>query len=245
MSQSDLPSDPGSGKRKSQRPRTRCAICRADARAPIVFGDIRPSIAELMAADHPALGHDDVICRHHLTDYRTRHVENILARERGELSELERQVVASLAREETVSQDIEEDWEGKRSFGERAADIIAEFGGSWRFILSFIAVLIVWMIFNVLAAFGAFDPYPFILLNLVLSCLAALQAPIIMMSQKRQEHKDRLRSQNDFRVNLKAELEIRHLHEKIDHLLTRQWERLVEIQQVQLEIMHDLSRRSR
>ena len=84
-----------------------------------------------------------------------------------------------------------------------------------------------------------FDPYPYILLNLVLSCLAAIQAPIIMMSQKRQEAKDRLRSENDFRVNLKAELEIRHLHEKIDHILTRQWERLAEIQQIQLEMMQD------
>jgi uncharacterized membrane protein len=90
-----------------------------------------------------------------------------------------------------------------------------------------------------------FDPYPFILLNLVLSCLAAIQAPIIMMSQKRQEAKDRLRSENDFRVNLKAELEIRNLHEKIDHILTRQWERLAEIQQIQLETMQDPTLRKR
>ena len=94
--------------------------------------------------------------------------------------------------------------------------------------------------FNLVAAGRSqFDPYPFILLNLVLSCLAAIQAPIIMMSQKRQEAKDRLRSENDYRVNLKAELEIRHLHEKMDHILTRQWERLAEIQQIQLEIMQD------
>jgi len=90
-----------------------------------------------------------------------------------------------------------------------------------------------------------FDPYPYILLNLVLSCLAAIQAPIIMMSQKRQEAKDRLRSENDYRVNLKAELEIRHLHEKIDHILTRQWERLAEIQQIQLELMQDPAIRKR
>ena len=88
---------------------------------------------------------------------------------------------------------------------------------------------------------AVFDPYPFILLNLVLSCIAAIQAPIIMMSQKRQESKDRLRSENDYRVNLKAELEIRHLHEKLDHLINRQWERLAEIQQIQLEIMEDLA----
>jgi uncharacterized membrane protein len=91
----------------------------------------------------------------------------------------------------------------------------------------------------VVAGRSQFDPYPFILLNLVLSCLAAIQAPIIMMSQKRQEAKDRLRSENDYRVNLKAELEIRHLHEKMDHMLTRQWERLAEIQQIQLETMQE------
>ena len=100
--------------------------------------------------------------------------------------------------------------------------------------------------YNVWAATrDVFDPYPFILLNLVLSCLAAIQAPIIMMSQNRQEDKDRLRSQNDYRVNLKAELEIRYLHEKIDHLINRQWERLAEIQQIQLEIMQDMAQRKR
>ena len=88
----------------------------------------------------------------------------------------------------------------------------------------------------------AFDPYPFILLNLILSCVAALQAPIIMMSQKRQEAKDRLRSLNDYQINLKAELEIRHLHEKMDHLISRQWQRLAEIQQLQLEIMSERRR---
>src|SRR3954451_24311815 len=97
-----------------------------------------------------------------------------------------------------------------------------------------------WMGFNIWAATRVvFDPYPFILLNLILSCLAAIQAPIIMMSQKRQETKDRLRSLNDYRVNLKAELEIRHLHEKLDHLVTKQWQRLAEIQQLQLEIMQE------
>jgi uncharacterized membrane protein len=107
-------------------------------------------------------------------------------------------------------------------------------------------VLVLWIALNVrMAASAVFDPYPFILLNLVLSCLAAIQAPVIMMSQKRQEAKDRLRSQNDYRVNLKAELEIRQLHEKIDHLINRQWERLAEIQQIQLEIMQDLVSRRR
>jgi uncharacterized membrane protein len=167
-----------------------------------------------------------------------------LERERGELSDLERQVVESLAREETVARDVEAAWAGKRTFGERVSDFVADFGGSWNFIISFFVILLVWIAFNVWAATqGVFDPYPFILLNLVLSCLAAIQAPIIMMSQKRQEAKDRLRSENDYRVNLKAEFEIRHLHEKLDHLINRQWERLAEIQQIQLEIMEELPSR--
>jgi len=229
-----------------KRPRPHCAICGKDAREPVSFGAVRPAIATLMSVDHPRLTADDTVCGHHVGEYRTRYVAELLERERGELSELDRQVVASLAREETIARDVEAAWEDRRSLGEKAADIVAAFGGSWAFIGLFFAVLVLWMAFNVWAASRAvFDPYPFILLNLVLSCLAAIQAPIIMMSQKRQEAKDRLRSENDYRVNLKAELEIRHLHEKLDHLLNRQWERLAEIQQIQLEIMQDSTRHRR
>jgi uncharacterized membrane protein len=149
-------------------------------------------------------------------------------------------VVKSLAHHAILTANVEEEIQGDRSLGERLADGVARFGGSWTFLILFAIVLAVWMAVN--AAEGsdrAFDPYPFILLNLVLSCLAAVQAPIIMMSQRRQEAKDRMRSLNDYRVNLKAELEIRHLHEKIDHLITRQWERLAEIQELQIELLQE------
>lgn len=223
-----------------------CAVCGAPAEQPIAFGMVRPSLAAGLANVHPALGPDDVICRKHLTQERSRYVEQLLERERGEISQLERQVVESLAREETVARNIEAAWEGRRTFGERISDFIADFGGSWNFIIGFMATFGLWIAFNVwVTTTRVFDPYPFILLNLVLSCVAAIQAPIIMMSQKRQEAKDRLRSENDYRVNLKAELEIRHLHEKLDHLINRQWERLAEIQQIQLEIMEDLAARER
>ena len=203
---------------------------------------IRPAIAQAMLADHPGLTADSAVCRKHLIAYRTRYIEDMLVRERGEVSDLERQVVESLAREETVSRNVATAYDDKRTLGERAADVVAEFGGSWNFIGAFAVVMAIWMGFNVWAATRAvFDPFPFILLNLVLSCLAAIQAPIIMMSQKRQETKDRLRSENDYRVNLKAELEIRHLHDKLDHLINQQWERLAEIQQIQLEIMQDMA----
>jgi uncharacterized membrane protein len=228
--------------RRRQADRPHCAICGEAMRERIVFGMVRPSLANGLMAANPNLTPEDMICRKHLTEQRTRYVEQLLERERGEISELERQVVESLAREETVARDIEAAWEGRRTFGERISDFVADFGGSWNFIISFFVVLLIWIGFNVwISSRAVFDPYPFILLNLVLSCIAAIQAPIIMMSQKRQESKDRLRSENDYRVNLKAELEIRHLHEKLDHLINRQWERLAEIQQIQLEIMEDLA----
>jgi uncharacterized membrane protein len=231
-----------SGKPARHRARARCAICGEEAHEPLVFGTIRPAIAQAMLAEHPGLTADSTICRKHLMAYRSRYIEDMLARERGEFSELERQVLESVAREAIISKDVEAAWDDRRSVGERAADMVADFGGSWNFIGLFFAMLVIWMGYNVWAATQAvFDPYPFILLNLVLSCLAAIQAPIIMMSQKRQEAKDRLRSENDYRVNLKAELEIRNLHDKVDHLITRQWERLAEIQQIQLEMMQDLA----
>ena len=126
-----------------------------------------------------------------------------------------------------------------RTIGQRASDKLTEHMGSWHFILLFFAFLSIWMTTNVLLLIYRWDPYPFILLNLCLSCLAAIQAPIIMMSQNRKDQKDRLRAQNDYKINLKAELEIRHLHEKIDNLTKHQWQRLLEIQKMQLDLLED------
>ena len=147
------------------------------------------------------------------------------------------------AEDEPVAEDVEAAFDQQRSFGARAADLVASFGGSWTFILLFLLVLVIWMAINASRFLGAnFDPYPFILLNLVLSCVAAIQAPIIMMSQRRTEAKDRMRAENDYKVNLKAELEIRHLHEKFDHQLARQWARLAEIQRIQIEMLEETAR---
>jgi uncharacterized membrane protein len=118
---------------------------------------------------------------------------------------------------------------------------MADFGGSWAFILSFAAILTIWIVIN-LHVRTPFDPFPFILLNLILSCIAAIQAPIIMMSQNRQEHRDRLRAEEDYKVNLKAELEIRALIAKIDQLRQHQWRRLLELQHIQLDLMNELSK---
>ncbi|WP_100959724.1 DUF1003 domain-containing protein [Bosea sp. FBZP-16] len=205
----------------------------------IALGTLRPSLVEHIRRDFPDLDEDSLISLKELARYRTRYVEEILREEHGEYTDLDREVAESIARQDTIAENIEDDFEEHRTLGERLSDGLASFGGSWAFLISFGVVLAVWMVVNVVAGTGAFDPYPFILLNLVLSCIAAIQAPIIMMSQKRQEAKDRLRSFNDYQVNLKAELEVRHLHEKIDHLITRQWQRLAEIQQVQLELLQE------
>ncbi|WP_439573275.1 DUF1003 domain-containing protein [Phreatobacter sp.] len=206
----------------------------------IRLASIRPGLADLIRAEHPDLSPGSVIDSAALAPFRARYVEALLKEERGELNTLERDVVASLSRQEVVTRDVDATFSARRSIGEKLADQVASFGGSWTFIVAFFVVLCAWMAVNVLRSTAAFDPYPFILLNLVLSCLAAVQAPIIMMSQGRQEAKDRQRSENDYRVNLKAELEIRHLHDKVDHLLTHQWERLAEIQAMQIELLQDL-----
>ncbi|MBZ9762557.1 DUF1003 domain-containing protein [Mesorhizobium sp. CA8] len=204
--------------------------------------DLRPSLADRIRSDHPDLPRGARISREELGRYRMRYMEELLQQEHGEFSELDRQVVESIARQDTISENSEEEFEEHRSFADRVSDGMAEFGGSWWFLISFAAVLLIWIGLNLVQGESkAFDPYPFILLNLLLSCIAAIQAPVIMMSQKRQEAKDRLRSFNDYRVNLKAELEVRHLHEKLDYLISRQWQRLAEMQQMQLDAMHELA----
>ncbi|MDD3445705.1 MAG: DUF1003 domain-containing protein [Zavarzinia sp.] len=203
---------------------------------------VRPQLVPIIEREHPDWQRTGRICLDDLALARHHYVEDLLLREKGELSTLDRSVLNSMAAGETLTRDVEASFDEARGLGDRIADKVAGFGGSWAFILSFSVVLLVWMVFNLMVAVSdQFDPYPFILLNLVLSSLAAVQAPFIMMSQRRQEEKDRARSENDYRVNLKAELEIRHLHEKMDHLLMRQWERLAEIQQVQLELMEDIA----
>ena len=163
----------------------------------------------------------------------------------GELTQLEKEVVASMKEQETLAENLNRAFEKSVTFGQRVADRVASFGGSWTFIIFFALVLAVWISLNSFALLSRpFDSYPFILLNLILSCLAAIQAPVIMMSQNRMEVRDRLRSENDYQVNLKAELEIRHLHEKLDVLLKHQWQKLLEIQQIQMDFMKELVRRN-
>jgi uncharacterized membrane protein len=221
-----------------------CQICgRTSRQVQLVPARVvRSFVAERIAKDYPSWSPDGFVCIDDLNRFRSDYVQSLLQDEKGELTSLERSVVESLARQETLSEDVETEFQKKFTIGERLADRIADFGGSWTFICSFGAFILVWVLINTVVLLARpFDPYPFILLNLFLSCLAAIQAPIIMMSQNRQEARDRLRSENDYRVNLKAELEIRHLHEKLDHLLQHQWQRLAEIQEIQIELMNELT----
>jgi len=223
-----------------------CAVCgkRFASRDLVPAAVIRDVITSEIARDHPDWSPESFICRPDLTRYRTDYVHSLLEAERGELTNLEREVLQSIQDHELLARNVDAEFEQRWSFGERLADRIATFGGSWAFLICFGAFLALWIGLNtVVLVVRPPDPYPFILLNLVLSCLAAIQAPIIMMSQNRQEAKDRLRSQHDYQVNLKAELEIRHLHDKVDHLLSHQWARLAQIQEIQLDLLSEVGRK--
>lgn len=225
-----------------------CSVCGREFSAQLLTSgaEMRRALSDLIRKDLPDFDETSTACPECLQKYRQLHLTQILADETGELGELESEVAEALRTGrlvtlQTAREDAVED--ENVSIGTRLADIVAEWGGSWTFILFFFGVLIVWMTVNSIGLFSqAFDPYPFILLNLVLSCVAAFQAPIIMMSQRRQEAKDRQRAENDYQVNLKAELELRLLHDKIDHQLTHQWRRLLEIQRIQIDLLHDMQR---
>lgn len=225
-----------------------CVVCRSEKpESDLVPARlVRENLAALVRAEHADFSENSLICREDLSRYRARYVVSLLESDKGELDTLEREVVASIAAQEVAAENLNESFGEKLTLGQRVADRVAAFGGSWRFIIGFGVFLALWVTVNSLVLLlRPFDPYPFILLNLILSCLAALQAPVIMMSQNRQEAKDRLRSENDYRTNLKAELEVRLLHEKLDHLLTKQWGRLLELQEVQLELLEEVTRKNR
>ena len=228
---------------KNNEKKVNCQVCKqAKTMDEVLYGElVRPAIVETIRKRYPNWSDSGYICLDDLNDFRAEYVEDVLEEDKGQLSLLESEVVRSMAEHDLLSRDVNTDFEEQLTLGQHMADRVAEFGGSWNFILCFAAVMLVWIVANSIAfIWRPFDPYPFILLNLALSCLAAVQAPVIMMSQNRQETKDRLRGEQDYRTNLKAELEIRHLNEKLDHLIVHQWERLLKIQQIQMEFMKEL-----
>lgn len=204
---------------------------------------IRQSLFNFIQQDTPEFTRDKCLSLSELNQYREKYISGYLMKEMGELTELEKTVLDSLTSKTTLTDKIDEE-QPPSTLGQRIADKVASFGGSWTFIISFGVFLLIWISFNAFwLANKGFDPYPFILLNLILSCLAAMQAPVIMMSQNRQEEKDRDRAKKDYMINLKSELEIRILHEKIDHLIMHQQQELLEIQKVQIEMMNDILKR--
>jgi len=225
-------------------PRTAaCAVCgRHVSPAQLVsLRALRPALLEHLQAHHPGLDAAGRLCRACHREARASFLLDRLEEERGELSSVESDIARKASEHLTVAAHLDEEFERKTTFGQRLADRVAAVGGSWPFVVGFLLTLLAWIALNSLVlASRAFDPFPYILLNLVLSCIAALQAPVIMMSQNRFAARDRLQAEQDFKTNLKAEIEIATLHEKMDHLLHVQWQRMVELQQVQLDLLNEL-----
>jgi len=220
-----------------------CGVCKRSFRGHslIPASSVRENIAALIRARVADWEVTGFICHACLNGFRAEFVRAEMEKDRGELSALEEEVMKSLREGQVVADDLNREFDRGLSLGERTADKVAEFGGSWRFIFIFFGVMIVWIIVNsIYLLWAPFDPYPYILLNLALSLLAAIQAPVIMMSQNRQEARDRMRAENDYKVNLKAELEVRAISDKLDQLIHHQWEHLLEIQQIQIEMIDDL-----
>jgi len=198
---------------------------------------IRGSILNLASQKYNDITNGGNVCYPDLRKINTTYFKKILKKEKGELSDLEEEVLRSLDQHELFSENIHKEYEESLSFGEKIADRVSRFGGSWTFIFLFSLVVIVWISINSLMFFQKpFDPYPFILLNLVLSSLAAIQAPIILMSQNRQAAKDRLSMENDYQVNLKAELLVRQINARLEIFMKYQWQKMHEIAQLQEKI---------
>lgn len=206
--------------------------------------DLREGLFNLIQAEHPGFGMDSYLSLEELNKYRRHFMTSLISEEKGEMVMLDRSVMDAIKNNSILSENIHDETDPPLTLGQRLADKIATFGGSWTFIIVFFSFIMIWMMVNIwVLATRPFDPFPFILLNLILSCLAAIQAPIIMMSQNRQEQKDRQRSEHDYKINLKAELEIKLLSEKIDHLLVHQSRKLLEIQELQTDYLEDLMKK--
>ncbi len=224
-----------------------CMIC-GEHRTPgelVPGGSVNAAIAGLIRKECPSWSGEGHICGADLNRFRIQYIREILEREKSELSSLEENIARSMQDHELTAKNINIEFDRQLTFGERLSDRLAGFAGSWLFIGIFAGVFFAWIAVNTIVfLYRPFDPYPFILLNLVLSATAAIQAPVIIMSQNRQEERDRMNAEHDYQVNLNAEMEIHQLHKKIDHLLVNQGERLLEIQKIQMELMGELTRKS-
>ena len=221
-----------------------CQICgAAKSESEVWPGELlQEGLQQAIRKRYPNWSAAGYICLGDLNRLRGEYLEDMLQEDRGQVTALQQQAVSAIEQHEVLSRNLNVAFEQELTFWERLSDKVASFGGSWVFIIGFGAVICLWIVVNSMVLwFQPFDPYPYIFLNLVLSGLAGFQAPIILMSQNRQDAKDRLRSEFDYRINLKAELEIRNVNEKLDLLLRQQWQRLLEIQRLQFQVMEELA----
>lgn len=221
-----------------------CRICgklmTKDDRVPAA--SIRASIAAIISKEYPSWSPEGCICKDDYNRFRTEYVRDVLEKENHEYASVRETVRDDLREKDHLPKNINVEYESELTLGEHLADRIAGFAGSWTFIGVFAGIIFLWVVLNTYILLSRpFDPYPFILLNLVLSVLAAVQAPVIIMSQNRQEVRDRLHAERDYQVSIHTELEIHRLHKKIDYLMSSQGQRLMEIQNIQVELMGEMA----
>lgn len=222
-----------------------CQICKkTKSIKEVVPADIvRLSMAAVIKEFHPNFDNEGFICKSDLSEFRAKYVEKLFDKESGELSDVEKQVIENIKDQDIITKNLHDQYTTELSFWDKASDTIASFGGSWRFIGYFFSFMALWMIANgILFVYNkSWDPYPYILLNLILSCIASVQAPLIIMSQRRMEERDRARAESEYQINLKSEIGVRNLNEKMDHMLFKQWEKNTEIQKIMIELLEEHS----
>lgn len=203
--------------------------------------ELETSLRQMILKDFPQAHNSSFICSEHFVHYRLAKMDAMIENDYQQNDKVNAQLSKILANHTYRVVDVNSELESSLTFGQRVADGVARFGGSWAFIISFVVVMLVWMLLNVLPIFSHhFDPYPFILLNLFLSMVAAIQAPLIMMSQNRAAEYDRLQAANDFKVNSMSEEEIRVLHSKVDHLIQQDEPNMLEIQKMQTQMLGEI-----
>lgn len=220
-----------------------CAICgnRFTIMEGLFLRDLSDLLKEQVLKTNSYAKDSSFICLKDMQKLRIARMQTIIDQDLRIDQKMSDELKKELEKDTYVITNINDTVYGKRTTGQRLADAVAKFGGSWGFIITFTIILVVWMTINVVHLFGVhFDPYPFILLNLFLSCVAAIQAPIIMMSQNRQAERDRFDSENDYKTNMKSEMEIRILHKKLDQLNEVQWPHILDIQKMQIEVLSEI-----
>lgn len=220
-----------------------CVICgqHFSASEGLFLRDLNDRLKQQIMAETDFAKNSSFICLKDLQHVRIKNMQAVIDQDLDVDQRMNSELQKELSKDTYVIRNLNETVNGQLTRGQKMADAVAKFGGSWGFIITFCIVLVVWMTVNVVHLFGInFDPYPFILLNLFLSCVAAIQAPIIMMSQNRSAQRDRFDAENDYRTNTKSEMEIRILHKKIDQMNEVQWPHILDIEKLQIEVMGEI-----